>query len=87
MDPFEIQWRNSATRELRRLDRQLIPRVLEVIGQLSENPFPAGARKLQGSERTYRIRIGDYRVIYEVREETRVIIIARVRHRKDAYRQ
>ena len=53
---------------------------------LAHEPLPHGSQKLSGSERTYRIRVGDYRVIYEVCTELRIIEIQRVRHRKDVYR-
>ena len=86
MDPFEIHWRTSATKELRRLDRQVIPRILTVVEALAANPFPSGARKLQGTEHAFRLRLGDYRIVYEVVENIRTVVIARVRHRKDAYR-
>ena len=84
---YQIEWKRSALRELKRLDRQIIPRIVNVIADLPRNPYPSGVRKLQGSEQTYRIRIGDYRVIYEVFSSRLVIQISRVRHRKDAYRE
>jgi len=86
MDPFEIQWRRAALRELRRPDGQVVCRVLEAVTQLADDPFPAGVRKLQGSEHACRIRIGDYRVIYEVDFDSRQVVVARVRHRRDVYR-
>ncbi len=53
---------------------------------LANDPFPRGVRKLVGSEFSYRIRVGEYRVVYEVFESRLLIEIVRVRHRKDAYR-
>jgi mRNA interferase RelE/StbE len=53
---------------------------------LAENPFPPGCRKLQGSRDAYRIRVGDYRVVYEVATGRLLVEIVRVRHRKDVYR-
>ncbi len=86
MGVYQIEWKRSAIRELKRLDRQDIPRLVEAIESLSAQPLPAGVCKLQGSRRTYRIRVGDYRVIYEMYECKLVIEVVRVRHRKDAYR-
>lgn len=54
---------------------------------LGEEPFPYGSEKLAGSEHTYRIRVGDYRIIYEVSVPSKVVRIQRVRHRKDVYRK
>ena len=53
---------------------------------LGENPFPHGVEKLSGSENAYRIRLGDYRVVYNVFRELKLVEIQRVRHRKDVYR-
>ena len=86
MGTYQIEWKSSALRELKRLDRQIIPRIVAVVENLSSNPFPQGVRKLHGAEATYRIRVGDYRVIYEVFSNRLIIEITRVRHRKDVYR-
>lgn len=86
MASYRIEWKASAGRELKRLDRSVVPRIVEAVGGLAQNPFPPGCRKLQGSENTYRIRVGDYRVVYEIEEERLGVQIVRVRHRKDAYR-
>jgi mRNA interferase RelE/StbE len=53
---------------------------------LAENLFPHGVEKLSGSEHAYRVRLGDYRIVYEVVTESKLIEIQRVRHRKDVYR-
>ena len=60
MASYRIEWRTSARKELRRLDRLAIPRLISAVEELAHHPFPSGCRKLQGSEQTYRIRIGDY---------------------------
>jgi len=86
MATYRIEWKPSALRELKRLDRQIIPRVINAIEALATNPFPSGARKLHGGEVTYRLRVGSYRVVYEVYSDHLLIEIARVRHRRDAYR-
>ena len=82
----QIEWKTSAGRELKKLDRSVVPRIVEAVGRLAKNPFPQGCRKLKASGQSYRIRVGDYRVVYDVAEERRAIQIIRVRHRKDAYR-
>ena len=86
MESFSIQWRSSTKKDIRSLPRQEVTRVIEAVGHLATEPLPHGSQKLSGSERTYRIRVGDYRVIYEVFTESRVVEIQRVRHRKDVYR-
>ena len=86
MATYRIEWKASALHELKRVDRQFVPRIVAAVGSLSDNPFPTGVRKIQGTERAYRIRVGDYRVLYEVYRSCIRILIIRVKHRKDAYR-
>jgi len=86
MASFRLEWRASAAKELRKIDRQIIPRIVEAVEQLAHEPFPPGAKKLQGTEFIHRIRVGDYRIVYEVDAARVVIIIVRVRHRKEVYR-
>ncbi|MEW6676171.1 MAG: type II toxin-antitoxin system RelE/ParE family toxin [Nitrospirota bacterium] len=64
-----------------------IARILDAIKSLAENPFPIQSRKMKGSESSYRLRVGDYRVIYQVNTENKVVTIYHVRHRKDAYKR
>ncbi len=87
MASYEIQWKHSAEKDLRGIDKQFISRILETIERLPDNPFPSQHRKLQGSDSSYRIRIGDYRVIYQVDLENKIIVIYHVRHRKDVYQK
>ena len=86
MATYHIEWKKSALRELKRLDRKIIPRIISTVESLSKNPFPSGIRKLQGADNTYRVRVGEYRIIYEILDIRVVIVILRVRHRKEAYR-
>lgn len=86
MDTYRIEWKSSAVKELKRLDSAVIPRIVFSVQSLATNPRPSGVRKLQGSARSYRLRVGDYRVIYEIIDNVLLILIVRVRHRKDAYR-
>lgn len=85
MASYQIEWKTSAEKELRKLPSQIIQRVFQKVELLAENPFPSGCRKLVGSEQTWRIRIGDYRIIYNVFSSVLVIEIVRVAHRKDIY--
>lgn len=87
MDSYKIEWKQSAKKELRKLEKTAIPRIIKVVEDLSLDPHPVGCRKLQGSERLYRVRVGDYRVVYSVENEVLLVEIIRVRHRKDIYRK
>lgn len=86
MASYQIEIKPSASKELEKLPRQIIPRIVAVIKELAENPYPQGVRKLTGFDRTYRIRVGDYRILYNIYENRLMIEIIRIRHRKDAYR-
>lgn len=86
MASFEIRWRTSTKKDLRRLPQTEVARILAAVETLVQEPVPSGSQKLAGSEHTYRIRIGDYRVVYEILREAKVVEIQRVRHRKDVYR-
>ena len=86
MASFEIRWRTSTKKDLRSISRDDVSRIVDAVASLAEEPLPHGSQKLAGSDHTYRIRCGDYRVIYELLRPTRVVEIQRVRHRKDVYR-
>ncbi len=85
MDSYKIAWKRSAIKELKYLPKEVVVKIVQAVGQLTENPFPVGVKKLVGSERTYRIREGSYRVIFSVEPSSLVIEIIRVGHRKDVY--
>jgi mRNA interferase RelE/StbE len=84
---YNIEWKHSATKELRQLPGQVISRVLRAVEELRNNPFPSGVRKLAGAEHTYRLREGSYRIIYSVYASRLIIEIVRVGHRKDVYKK
>ena len=86
MASFEIRWRTSTKKDLRSIPREDISRIIAAVETLATEPLPHGSQKLTGSDHTYRIRVGDYRVIYELLRQTSLVEIQRVRHRKDVYR-
>jgi mRNA interferase RelE/StbE len=73
-------------KDLRALPKSFVVRAIERIESLADEPFPRGTTKLSGAERLYRLRIGDYRVVYEVNTPSRTITIHYVRHRREVYR-
>lgn len=86
MASFRIEFARSVEKELRSIDRKWIPKILTAIEALADTPQPHGCKKLVGSEHTYRIRVGDYRIIYDLQGDKLVILIVRIRHRRDVYR-
>lgn len=83
---YKVEWKSSAERELKGIDRLVIPKIIEAVDMLTQNPFPSQSRKLLGVEASYRLRVGDYRVIYQVDTSEKTVVIFHVRHRKEAYR-
>ena len=86
MPDYQIVFARTARKELEILDNELIRRILRKIESLTANPRPPGCEKLKGRENLWRVRVGDYRIIYAVFDNNRLIDIILIRHRKDAYR-
>jgi len=83
---YEVLLTGRAERDLRGLPDTVYDRVARVLKKLCSNPRPQGCRKLVGSTSDWRIRVGDYRVIYEIVDKTRTVRIMFIRHRREAYR-
>ena len=86
MPEYSIRFAQSARKELEHLDAGVVNRVFPRIAALAQNPRPRGCRKLQGFESLWRIRVGNYRVIYQVLDDKQVVDVVAVRHRSQAYR-
>jgi mRNA interferase RelE/StbE len=74
-----------AQKQILKLDKKAIPLIKSAIASLSDNPRPQGYKKLKGED-AYRIRIGDYRVIYEINDDRIIVTVVSVGHRKDIYK-
>jgi len=85
MGRYKVVFRKSVARDLRGIPNQDLRRILATINSLSEEPRPARVEKLSGLER-YRIRQGDYRIIYEIQDDEVIVQVVKVGHRKDVYR-
>ena len=81
MAEYTITFARSARRELERLSTSVVSHVFPRIEALAQNPRPPGCRKIRGYENLWRIRVGDYRVIYQVFDGEMVVDIVAVRHR------
>jgi mRNA interferase RelE/StbE len=84
---YEVYLERSAENDLKRLPTSISHRIIPQIKTLGENPRPSGCRKITGSKNDWRIRIGDYRIIYEIDEKAKAVRIMRVRHRREVYRR
>jgi mRNA interferase RelE/StbE len=83
---YQITFSRSARKELQKLEDTLLHKIFLKIENLTTNSKPVGCRKLQSYEDLWRIRIGDYRVLYSINETEKKIDIIAVRHRKEAYK-
>jgi mRNA interferase RelE/StbE len=83
---YQIEIKKSALKFLRRLDRQTINKLKNAIDKLADEPRPFGYKKLVDEEGLYRIRVGNYRIIYEIHDRILLIVVLRlVRRREDTY--
>ena len=82
---YEITVLRTAVKAVEKLPGEVQDRVIEAIAELAETPRPAGAKKLIARD-ALRVRVGDYRIIYEVDDESKTVHVVVVSHRKDAYR-
>lgn len=85
MAKFKIEIKKSAVKEIKKLPVKDIKKILEKISSLADNPRPQNSIKLSADEK-YRMRIGVYRILYEIKDELLVVIVVKVAHRKDIYR-
>jgi mRNA interferase RelE/StbE len=85
MASYELVFKKSVARDLRELPKKDLQRVLARIRELSANPRPQACEKLSGLPR-YRIRQGNYRIVYEIQDQRLVVLIVKVAHRKSVYR-
>ena len=86
MKPYQINFQSSVDKDLRKLSSENCDRLLARIEELANEPLPLQAIKLKGTEGLYRIRVGDYRIIYEIDVSAKSILIHYVRHRREVYR-
>jgi mRNA interferase RelE/StbE len=86
MESYEIQFQPSVRKDLRKLSPDNVGRVLAKIETLTNEPFPPQAIQLKGGNQLYRIRIGDYRVVYGVDVSAGYVLIYHIKHRREVYR-
>jgi mRNA interferase RelE/StbE len=83
---WQIEIKRSARKALLALPSTMRRRLGERIDALADEPRPPGARKLAGSDIQYRIRVGDYRILYEIHDNRLVINVIKIGHRREVYR-
>lgn len=82
---YVIQISSSAAKDFKKLERSIQRRVQNAIESLKSEPRPHGVKKLKGADNLWRVRIGDYRVVYSIEDEQVLVLVIRIRHRRDVY--
>lgn len=82
---YKIKFKTSADKEFRKLPPLVKQRISVSLDNLQKNPRPSGVVKLQGEDQLYRIRVGDYRIVFTIDDNEKMIKITRIRHRQDVY--
>lgn len=83
---YQVLIEKKAEKDLKDLPSDFFKLIIKHILALKENPRPSGCRKIVGSENDWRIRVGSYRIVYEIQDKEKTVKIYRVKHRKDVYR-
>ncbi|MFN5594111.1 MAG: type II toxin-antitoxin system RelE family toxin [Aphanizomenon sp.] len=84
---YELIITKSIQKQLDNLPNNIQERVYDKISQLAEEPRPDGVVKLKGYDNEYRIRIGDYRLVYEIQDEQLIVLLVQCKHRRDVYKK
>jgi mRNA interferase RelE/StbE len=83
---YRIVIKKSALKELEEIQKKFRLKIIQKIDELALDPRPAGVRKLESTENNYRVRVGDYRIIYQIVDAILVIDVIKIANRKEAYR-
>lgn len=83
---YTIRYRKPVEKQLRKISAAIRKQIIKKIITLAENPRPDGVTKLQGGDSVYRIRQGDYRIIYQIIDNQLIIEVIKIGHRSDVYR-
>jgi mRNA interferase RelE/StbE len=82
---YEVTVSRSAEKELNKLGSVWIDKICKVIEDLAVNPRPSGCKKLKGSKDLWRVRVADYRIVYAIDDDIRIVAVERIAHRKEVY--
>jgi mRNA interferase RelE/StbE len=85
VNDYRVAVAASAEKELHRLPVKVVARILSRIEHLAAVPRPTGCKKLKGGDKQWRIRVGDYRIVYEIDDRARAVDVTRIAHRREAY--
>lgn len=84
---YRIEFTPRAEREFKSLDGSVRGRIKQRIDSLAEKPYPPGIKRIEGEDELYRLRVGDYRILYQVKERILLVLVVRIGHRREVYRR
>lgn len=84
--PYSIAYAPSVAKAIRKLDKSTARRLIHAIGALASNPRPSGCTQLKGGGGEFRIRVGDYRIVYDIQDDELLVLVLKVGHRREVYR-
>lgn len=83
---YQVEITPAAKRQIKKLIKPTQELIIQRLEELADNPRPPGVLKLEGEENLYRVRVGDYRIIYQIQDRVLLIVVVKVGHRGDVYR-
>lgn len=83
---YQVEIAPAAKRQIKKLVKPIQELIIQRLEQLADNPRPPGVLKMEGEENLYRVRIGDYRIIYQIQDRVLLVVVVKVGHRGDVYR-
>ena len=84
---YRLEFTPGADRQFRKLSKQVQARLSPHLDALAQNPRPSGVEKLTGEDNAYRLRVGDFRILYEVHNKILLVLVVKIGHRRDVYRK
>lgn len=86
MAAYHVELAPSAASQFKKIDKQFKDRIGQKLDSLEKNPRPHGVEKLEGEDSLYRVRVGDYRIVYQLFDRKLLVLVVRIAHRRDVYR-
>lgn len=84
-ESYSVQIASAAWRQLMKLDEKMQSRVDDAIYGLATEPRPSGCKKLKGQQNTYRVRVGNYRILYDIEDDVLKVLVVEIGNRRDVY--
>ena len=83
---YRVEFSRGASKQFRKLPLNIQKRIQAKIDELAIEPRPNRVKKLQGDDNSYRIRVGDYRIVYEIKDDILLVIVIKIKHRSEVYK-